>query len=82
MRGIRGIRLSSRRIIVLVLVLGLLVELPLAYVFFLRGRTGGATAANVTSTTSTTATGGIGNLTPHPIAVKFKPDSTKLADCR
>ena len=76
MRG-KGFRLSSRRALVLVLVVGLLVELPLAYHFFVSDRSSGANAASQTTTTPV----GFSSLTSHPISGNFKPDKTKLADC-
>jgi hypothetical protein len=80
MRRMRRFRLSSRRVLVFVLVVGVLIELPLVYVFFLKGRTGGITAAVTTSAPS--PPGGIGSLSPHPIALRFKPNNTKLSACR
>ena len=80
MGKLRGRRLSSRHIVVLIVGLGLLVELPLAYHFFLSDRTGGASAIPQTTTTTTTQVG-FSSLTSHPIAGNFKPDRTKLGDC-
>jgi hypothetical protein len=74
--SVRGKRLSGRSLVVLVLAVGLLVELPLAYHFFLSDRTGGASA-----TLQTTTQVGFSSLTSHPIAGNFKPDGTKLTDC-
>jgi hypothetical protein len=76
MRGIRGIRLTSRRALFAILALGVLIEIAVAYVFL--GQSGGG--VKVVRTQG--SLGGVGSTLPlHPLAGSFKPDATKLADC-
>src|SRR5262245_20164178 len=67
---------TTRRAVVLVVAVGVLVELPLLLYFFNQHSSGGVRVAQ-----SAALPAGIGSLNPHPIAGKFKPDKTRLADC-
>lgn len=73
----RGGRLTGRQLVVLIVVLGILVEIPL--VAYVLTRDDGK---SVTVVTTQTDLGGASSTLPlHPVAGNFKPDDTKLASC-
>src|SRR5262245_32710796 len=67
---------TTWRAVVLIVATGLVVEVPLLLHFLDQHGTPGTAVAQSAALPS-----GIGSLNPHPIAGKFKPDKTKLADC-
>jgi hypothetical protein len=67
---------TTRRAVVLIIVVGVLVEVPLLLHFVNRPGTAGVPVAQSAAVPSS-----IGNLNPHPIAGKFKPDKIKISDC-
>lgn len=74
----RGGRLTSRQLVLLILALGLVLEIPL--VVYILGRDDGTPA--VVATTPQNNLGGAASTLPlHPVAGKFAPDDTLLADC-
>ena len=71
-----GMRLTGRQLVFLVVALGLLVEIPLAFYIFGRND-GGQSVASVGG-----GVGGVSASLPlHPVAGNFKPDDTTLPEC-
>ena len=75
MRG--GGRLTGRQLIIVVVLLGLLVEIPL--LVYIVGR-GDGTAAPPTASRQSNL-GGASSLPLHPVAGRFEPDDTELTEC-
>jgi hypothetical protein len=69
-------RLTGRRLVVLVVALGLLIEIPLA-VYILSRDGGGRSFVSVPATFG----GASASLPLHPVAGNFKPDKTTLPEC-
>jgi hypothetical protein len=78
LQRMRGGRLTGRRLVILIVVLGIAVEIPLVAYFF--NRDDGARTAVVTEPQAAPAACR-GALPLHPVAGKFEPDDTKLEDC-
>lgn len=74
---VRRIRLNRRRAVIAILAVGALIEIPLL-LYFLGSRSDGGV---ITVQAGATTPAQIGTLNPHPIAGRFRPDDTKLADC-
>jgi hypothetical protein len=69
-----GMRLTRRRVVVLIVALGFLIEIPLA--FYIWGQDGSRQP-----TRQAGLAGASGALPLHPVARSFKPDDTTLPEC-
>jgi hypothetical protein len=73
----RGGRLTSRQLVVLIILAALFIEIPLALYFFTR-----TSGEGVTIVTTGDDGGGLSTPLPvHPTATDFEPDETALANC-